>query len=245
MSYRDILKKQDAPLYDIFMELTEDISDLLQSIEQLFPEYTRHDPSHSLKLESVALDIVKPDIVDHLEAVDIFSLLCSLWLHDAGMGVLAEIEQAEKAKPAFQEKLAGFLRLGQKERECWRQYVREHHHEFCPHITEKYLSGKIKPPLIHWIGQIGQSHGESTIHDRRNWPKVVAVGDNAHIKPPFLAVIIRLSDILHFNSDRAPEYLVEHRHIDNIVSLSHWRSHQVVSDYTIVDDICCFDGVTK
>ena len=245
MSYRNILQKQDVHLYDIFLRLTEDISDLLQSIEQLFPEYTRHDPSHSLKLESIALDILRPDTVGTLTDVDVFSLLCALWLHDAGMGIVLEIEQTEKATPIFQEKFAGFQRLGLDERECWRQHVREHHHKFCPFITNKYLSDKIKPQLAHWIGQIGQSHGERTIHDRMKWPKVVAVGDKSHLQAPFLAVVIRIADILHFNYDRAPEYLLEHRHINNIVSLSHWRAHQIVSDYTILDDICCFDGVTK
>lgn len=243
-SLRERLRELHPSLYGTFLDLVQNVSPVLQSIEILFPEYTRHDPSHSIKLESISLDLLGANIAEHLTAADLFVLLSALWLHDAGMGVIPELESKQKATPEFQERLASFQRLGMSEQSCWKDYVRQYHHTFCPYIAERYLSGRANPFLVHWIGRIGQSHGERDIHDRKLWPKSVAVGDNLHLHAPLLGVLIRLSDILHLNSDRAPEYMLEHRRIRNVVSIAHWKAHQVISDYTIADDFCYFDGVT-
>jgi len=244
MTFRDRLKDLDASLYGVFVSFTEDIAPVLTSIERVLPDFTRHDPSHSEKLESIALEILAPSAAEQLTAEDIFALLCALWLHDAGMGEVPEIEQTEKASPAFREKLTSYQRLGQSEQKCWQDYVRDRHPFFCPLLAEKFLPKQVPPHLVRWIGRIAQSHGEQTLHDRQKWPSRVAVGNRVHIHAPALGVLLRLADILHFNYERAPEYMFEHRRVSNWVSINHWKAHQVASDYTIEHDLCRFDGST-
>lgn len=244
-SFRDRLQMAAPPLYDIFIQLTAEIAPLLHSVEEVFPGFTRHDPSHTTQIEHIAADIIVPNVADELTAEDIFILECSLWIHDAGMGRDADLDAVQKATEKYREERARTERLGQSEPECWMEYVRKYHHEFCPFIAEKYLRGRANRFEIHWIGQIAMSHGARAIHDHTVWPKSVAVGTDRAIHAPLLAAILRLSDILHFNYDRAPEFMQEHRRITNAVSVSHWKAHQVVADYQVSNDICFFDGVTK
>ncbi|MFY9823727.1 MAG: hypothetical protein WAM82_20270 [Thermoanaerobaculia bacterium] len=245
MSLRNRLQNLDATLYQVFLTLVADVAPILASIERVLPEFTRHDPSHSEKLEKIALDILSPEAVERLEAVDLFALLCTLWLHDAGMGEIPEIEQTEKVRPEFLEKLTSYKRLGRSEQECWQDYVRDRHPFFCAFLAEKFLAQQVPPHLVRWVGRIAQSHGERKLHDRNEWPDRVAVGSGLHLHAPALGVLLRLADILHFNYDRAPEYMFEHRRVSNAVSIKHWKAHQVAADYIIQHDLCRFDGSTN
>ena len=188
--------------------------------------------------------MIKPGVINQMTESDYFVLLCALWVHDAGMGVDDKLKKQELNKPEFQEKLSSFKRLYRSQDECWKDYVREKHHLFCLYIVEKYIKNKIDKHFIFWIGKIAQSHCENNIHDTTKWPKLVSIGNNQQIHPRLLAVILRLSDILHFNQHRAPDYLLEHRNIKNLVSIQHWKSLQIYADFTISDDICSFHGVT-
>jgi len=244
MDLRERLQRLDGQYFDIFVDLTTRITPLLTSIEQQFPEYTRHDPSHNQRLEVIADDLLRSELKDALSAADLFVLLCSLWIHDSGMGIYTSLESPEQGKAEFVEKLARYERLGRSRGECWRDYVREHHHELCIPIASDFLGDRTSAFLVHWIGMLGASHGEREIHNRQKWPKRAAISASEAIHPPLLAVVLRLADILHFSADRAPDYMLEHRRIENLVSVSHWRAHQVAAGYSIDDDICRFDGVT-
>ncbi|MCR4293044.1 MAG: ATP-binding protein [Candidatus Kuenenia sp.] len=244
LKLREHLKRYDQSLYEIFIDLVNSISPLLESIKTIFPEFTRHDNYHNLKLEEIAFDILAPNILERLSSSDIFTLLSSLWIHDAGMGECHEIEDKCKNSSEYLLKLKNYERIGLSEDICWKDFVRENHYHFCGIITKKLLENKVSEEFIYWISFISEAHGKRNIHDHTIWYKSVAVDNSKHINPPLMAVFLRLADILHFNRDRAPEYMQEHRRISNSDSIMHWRAHQVSSDYTIHDDICYIDGVT-
>src|SRR6056297_638779 len=50
---------------------------------------------------------------------------------------------------------------------------------------------------------------------------------------PFLAVILRLSDILDFDRDRTPEVLLKNIHFTSEVSLREWEKHRSVEGWSI------------
>ena len=245
MDFVESLKGKNAGLAVAFDTLVNEIQPLLESIENQFPDYTRHDPAHNLKLETIAADILKPAIVSALSGSDLFVLLSALWIHDAGMGVDPTLRRECEQRPDYREKLASFRRAGGDDEACWRQYVRDEHPHFARRIAERILGARVTPFLVEWVGRIAESHGAREIHLQEHWPATVAVGDREQIHPPLLAATLRLADILHFNAERAPEFMLEHRAIQNTTSQAHWRAHQVAADYVIADDICNFDGVTK
>jgi len=245
MGLRGMLKKADARLFSVFEKLTHDISPLLESIEVQFPDFTRHDPSHNVKIEKIAFEISRPEVWTILTSDDIFVLLVSLWVHDAAMGEDPGIRDRLMASREFTERLNRFQRLGKAQEECWQQFLRENHHRLCPEIATRYLRGKIGASYVHWIGTIAASHGERTLHDTSRWYKQVKVDDGHVIHPVALAVILRLADILHFGNNRAPEFMLQHRSILNTDSVRHWRAHQASVDYMISDGICHFDGVSE
>lgn len=244
LSLRNRLKFLSEDLHSIFLGMVEDIGPLLANTENIFPEYTRHDVSHTTKLEIIAARALTPTVLQNMTAHDLFALLCSLWLHDSAMGDYAPLRDRYQTSHSFISKLQAYERLGLTKEECWRDYLRDKHHEIAVEITNIFLISRTTSELVHWIGKICKSHGEKEIHDTLLWPKTFAVDDNATISPPLIASILRIADILHFNRNRAPDFLLEHRRVSNILSLQHWRAHQVSVDITIEDDVCFLDGVT-
>ena len=244
MIIRERLHELDDKLYGRFLAIADICAPILETIDRLFPDFTRHDPSHVEKLEGIVSLILKENALKALTAMDLFVLLSSLWAHDTGMGILPKIRARYSSNTEFQESLQVFYRKGLNEDDCWREFARKHHHDFCPSIVSEYLADLLTPFEAHWIGEIARSHGERTLHEHARWPKRLAVGNGVHICPSVLAVCVRLADILHLNEARAPEYLLEHRKIQDLVSVGHWRAHQVAADFTIMDGSCFFDGVT-
>lgn len=225
-----------------FFILVKRVTPILEGIERLFPEFTRHDPSHAEKLENITLRILRPDTIALLTDADLFVLLCTLWIHDAGMGGSDEVRRFVQSSASYQKMQQQYARSGISAEDCFRDYVRMHHHEFCPLLAKSLLDDLVNPFIVSWVGRIAKSHGESNLEDHRAWPPSVAVGNDKVLHPPLLAVILRLADILHLSADRAPEYMLEHRKVQNTTSLRHWRAHQISADPHISAGICFFDG---
>jgi len=57
---------------------------------------------------------------------------------------------------------------------------------------------------------------------------------------PFLAVVLRLADILDFDRDRTPEALLKSIHFTSPVSLSEWEKHRSVEGWHISPDLIRF-----
>lgn len=229
-------------LLEHFENLVVAVSPALASIEVTFPHFTRHDPSHNLKLEEIAVRIMTSEALSSLTAEDLFILLCALWIHDAGMGDLPHLRKTETASHEYRTARAADERLGLSEDTTWQAFARKNHHRFCPSIVAALFGNTISNFLVHAIGKVARSHGERDLHDPMLWQAETAVGEGvAHLS--FVASVLRIADILHFNEARAPEYMLEHRNIRNQESELHWRAHQVAAGIVIADDICSVDGV--
>jgi hypothetical protein len=57
----------------------------------------------------------------------------------------------------------------------------------------------------------------------------------------FLALILRLADILDFDRDRTPDILYRSIHFTNQVSIAEWEKHRSVQGWTIQPDLIRFD----
>jgi hypothetical protein len=59
---------------------------------------------------------------------------------------------------------------------------------------------------------------------------------------PFIGVILRLADILDFDSKRTPAILFSHLYVRNPVSLKEWKKHRSVESWIIKSDIISFQA---
>lgn len=230
---------------EMFTSFQKQLVPILDTVNQLFPNFTRHDSTHTVKLEEIVHDIARTEVLDAMTPSDLLVLLCSLWLHDAGMANLSALRERHSSGSEFKALLLSYQRRGLDEDDAWRDFARERHHLFCEDVMNLCLDHRLPKEMSYWVSAVSRSHGEAEIHNREKWPDKFAVAGGQHIHPPVLACLLRISDILHFNSQRAPEYLIEHRKIVNAVSINHWRAHQVCADYTHNNDICYIDGVTE
>jgi hypothetical protein len=57
---------------------------------------------------------------------------------------------------------------------------------------------------------------------------------------PFLAVVLRLADILDFDRDRTPEVLLKNIHFTSNVSIQEWEKHRSVEGWSISDALIRF-----
>lgn len=72
------------------------------------------------------------------------------------------------------------------------------------------------------LGNICQAHGEN-LDFIKKLPKESEDWENNKNNIQFLALILRLGDIIHFSSDRAPLSLYSEKQISNEKSLKHWK----------------------
>jgi len=65
------------------------------------------------------------------------------------------------------------------------------------------------------------------------------------VNMPFLAVVLRLADILDFDRDRTPEVLLKNIHFTSDVSLQEWEKHRSVEGWSISSDLIRFTIKSK
>ena len=109
------------------------------------------------------------------------------------------------------------------------EFIRITHHKKAV-SNIKNLKNKIETAISPYytnnflqdLGNICQAHGEN-LDFIKKLPKESEDWENNKNNIQFLALILRLGDIIHFSSDRAPLSLYSEKQISNEESLKHWR----------------------
>ena len=197
-----------------------------KAIIKFFPNFTLHDLTH-IKNVCNWMTALLGKRADELTAQDAAMLLMSACCHDIGMSVSAE--QEKKLEEEYNSKAEQ------------REYVRLHHHERVgEHLTTKVWGEKLdtdkalkrngirRKDLI----DLCKSHGEDL-----EKPEVPA---NSKYDPRLCTVLLRLADILDFDSSRAPQSLFEHMGLnapedsESVISQIEWIKNSSGS-FEIID----------
>lgn len=109
------------------------------------------------------------------------------------------------------------------------EFIRITHHKKAV-SNIKNLKNKIETAISPYytnsflqdLGNICQAHGEN-LDFIKKLPKESEDWENNKNNIQFLALILRLGDIIHFSSDRAPLSLYSEKQISNEASLKHWK----------------------
>lgn len=198
-----------------------------KAIIDFFPNFTLHDITHITNVCNWMTALLG-DRANELSAQNAAMLLMSACCHDIGMSVSAE--QEKKLEEEYNSKAEQ------------REYVRLHHHERVgEHLTTKVWGEKLdtdkalkrngirRKDLI----DLCKSHGEDL--------EKPEVPDNLKKYDLRLcAVLLRLADILDFDSSRAPQSLFEHMGLnapedsESVISQIEWIKNSSGS-FEIID----------
>lgn len=212
------LAKCEETVRDAWTQVEQKIAEYFPAVDTRFREFTRHDESHIRALENILDWLVPNDVWEKLTDSEILCLLTGLWAHDAGMGASDE-EIRDLCDTGGLEKPDGSTAA------MW--FLRDHHPEISRRLVNRIyseLSDETLSALGTVAGDIARSHGYA---DLENLPSRLPFGHSgAYVRPAYLGILLRLADILHCTSDRAPMSLFKARAIKDPISVDHWKQHQ-------------------
>jgi hypothetical protein len=231
-------------LKEAWIILKDGMTKYIPTIDNRFRQFTRHDVSHLFALENILDWLVPSAVWKELNHYELFCLMGSIWAHDIGMGANNdEIEQFCKnihTEPPNDDNLLWFLR--------------ENHPKISRDIISSLFRSQSNASLTGLgkiIADISESHGNYNLEELQL--RIPVGHSGSTVRPVYLAILLRLADILHCTADRAPMNLFKARAIDDPISVRHWKRHQstvgigpdlangVILVHIIADDVITFD----
>ena len=124
------------------------------------------------------------------------------------------------------------------------EHIRRNHANWARKMIADDWDGKIKfgdTDLTAELADICFSHNENYVQ-LLNMETIKICGDDTVLCIPFVAVILRLADIIDFDSKRTPSILFSHLTIKNPVSLKEWIKHISVNAWSFSGDSIIFSA---
>lgn len=115
------------------------------------------------------------------------------------------------------------------------EYIRVNHAQRVKKLLARDWKDKIfyhDTPLTKILADICHSHNEDTL-SLMNLDPIFLSGEDVNICIPYIAVILRLADLLDFDAKRTPSVLFSHLSVRNSVSLFEWQKHRSVKAWRI------------
>ena len=217
---------------------------LLSSVPSFMPEYTLHDVTHSIKILDI-IDKILPSKVN-LNIVELQILIYATFLHDIGMVINRDEANNLKNTIAFEEITMEFGQETEEE-EILTELIRRTHVqrsvEYIDIFKEDFTSYQIgfkhnEIDISSYIKNVIESH-ELPVKNLKNKVKFPTdkLIDKKRVNIQFLAILLRLGDIMDFDIQRTPYFLFKHIGIKNQTSLTEWKKHMAVDGVEITEDM--------
>lgn len=194
------------------------IGPILKKIEELFPDCTKHDITHSKYLINVLNDIIPDKIKSSMNEFEIYFLLYSVYLHDVGMCELKEYIEDKNIK-------------NYKTKDGLKNYIRENHHIRSKiFVTTNFKTLQIDDPhQAKIIGDICQGHRKVDLTDYYLDYKYNYDSIPYSINIALLSCYLRIADELDLSYERVPSKWKENNFPENKISKEHWDTHLSIS----------------
>lgn len=124
------------------------------------------------------------------------------------------------------------------------EYIRKNHAKNARKIIATDWEGKIfykTTDLLPELIDICFSHNENYIYIL-NMETIKVCDYNEYLCIPFVAVILRLADIIDFDPKRTPNVLFSHLSVKNPVSLNEWKKHQSINAWTFNKELLTYSA---
>ncbi len=228
-----ILENRQSDFLPNIEKLNKYVEDILPQIINVFSNYTKHDINHSISVMNYMYEIIED--VDKMNDLEITIMIYTALLHDIGMVVTYdEIKQIKaddseiiecKYSVVFKELNDEILAL----QECIRPI---HAKRSSKYIAEKInkdwfvLPHKTNINFLEEVQKICQSHNESF-----EWLKSEIsqskVKDKYEVNSQYIALLLRLSDLLDIDEIRTPMHLYQLINPKDYSDVE-WRQHFVI-----------------
>lgn len=238
------LRERNSELYFLIIEVAENVKPLLnERISMVFPTYTQHDIGHSIRviqhIEKIVLDIKE------LNNLEIAIIVLTALLHDIGMAALEEEVIAMKNEDIVYDGITYqnmLVSTGGNDIEALQEYIRRVHAKRSADYIRKHLATRLRvtsPGEFNFseiVADICESHTNDISWIQKNLNRTYRIGD-FDIYPHYYAALLRLGDILDFDSCRTPKKLYEAINPQGI-SKDEWEQHFTInnSDKIFVSD---------
>ncbi len=224
------LIEQAPQLHTVFSDNVLCVQNMLIKYQSIFPNYTDHTALHSLEVIAFCNELIA-DNIDLLNTDEIFILLMSAYLHDAGMGIsIEDFERFSAELPIVQD----FMK--ENPDICKDEIIRAFHNEFSGRFIEKYspLFDFPSPEHLFAIVQTSRGHRKTDLLNKTEYPAEIKLSNGNIVHLPYLATLIRLADELDIAVDRNIQFLYDTANLDNDVSRLEFKKHQAIKRLEIL-----------
>lgn len=229
---------QSSTISTHLQEVTEN---LLGEIGTFMPDYTLHNMRHVINVLNNIGSLIPPEV--KLNRSELVLIIYAAALHD--MGMLVNRDEAEELKKTHEYKkiLAEYDRDASED-EILSELIRRNHVSRSCEYIDKFKDDYAKYNLNFeidgidfrtYLKNIVKAHELDVAQlDDVRYPESALIGHD-HINVLYLALLLRLGDILDFDKTRVPLCLLEHKKIKNTVSISEWEKHLSIDGNCITD----------
>ncbi|HEX8615170.1 MAG TPA: ATP-binding protein [Telluria sp.] len=242
------------------------VAPLMQRIPDKMPEYTLHDPNHGAKVVELMVLIIPKSTLNILNTIELSILIFAGYLHDLGMTCsTAEREQIIRSDVKFAQLLASDLRRSEQieafrlasdyrsathiEDQVFTEYLRQHHVKRSAQFIETELAnGPLEiawkgTPYWRWVLSVCDSHALPVrdLRDTLRWPRDALVR-NVRVNVQYLALVLRLGDILDLDPERTPQVLLDFINPTDPISIIEWNKHRSVIGWEITPERIQFEA---
>ncbi len=206
----------------------------------LFTEYTKHDIAHMEEMLKKCEWLIPQEV--NLNEVEKYLLVLGIYFHDIGMVVtkddISEILQNESLEKTDPYYILPFNEFKKKQNideddnshRAIEHYIRSYHHiRSAMTVREKYKDLGINETLKSYVEQICKSHGEEELETLRNEVPIEIGEFSGNVNCQYVAIILRLADILDATHVRTPNIVFDNFPISNKISVKEWARHMSTS----------------
>jgi molecular chaperone HtpG len=243
---------------------------LMKTVVRNMPEYTLHDEVHLHRIVELMGRILPEATCKQLKPLEIGALLLSAALHDVGMapshdeirdlisGAETPKRETQWAYVAFREIFPTHLRRQEvlrKSGDKWAaqeveafllsEFLRKSHAERGRRIIFERYGGDLVYGNFNFAARLAEvcfSHNEdvSFVQTLPCWELVRAPGEYCNWR--FIAIVLRLCDILDFDAKRTPSILFEHLGLRSSISIREWKKHRSITAWDIRPGFIAFSA---
>ena len=191
------LRLLNPELHRRFADTVTALNNGLSKYKRFFPEYTDHSILHSMNVIGFCNRLIA-DRIDALNADEIYILLMSCYLHDAGMGISVKDYENFSARIDFGDYFETHSRGDIPE------LIRAFHQEFSGQYIHRYAGLFEIPSPEHEqaIIRVVRGHRRTDLMDENVYPAEFRLPNGNTVCLPYLAAMIRLADEVDVAADR-------------------------------------------